>query len=669
MTDDWQELNRVPGELHLIDSIDVTGKTITLTSPVSPTNFPTVAGQTIPYRHTRLTRWDQSGKIYLSDGATVWTDLGVAGSTGDIPVPPIGTTLLLENGITVAFSSNPTNGPLYTGDYWSFSARTADGSVEPLVQCYPRGIQHHFCRLGIVKFDDNPWTIQDCRQLFPPLADPGVHVTGVVLSTGVPLLNDGTIPLSIGSSSGVQADLAHGINVVCDAPLDPATVTQPGSTAAGNAQATCYVIVNAPALSAGSVLPVIGFSPLMLQAQVSLDSSQTIIQWTPQSTSINGLANQMAAANFAPVLARLTLKGNFIWASGNPQAYLEGNVLGTPYTDSSGTQHTGLDLPSGLSRRGGDFDMWFWLTSTPPVSVSATSLDFGNQLVGTASAGQTVTLTNNNANNVSISVTGADAADFTQTNTCAGVAAGQSCTITVTFTPAQTGVRSAQLSIGAGAPPVAVATVALTGTGIQPGLSPSATSLAFGLVTVGSVSVPQMVTLTNGGSASLTLSDISISGSFTQTNTAGPTPSTLAPGASCTVTVQFVPASSGALSGILTIASNAPASPLTIALTGTGVAKTKDSKDSKDPGDSKLSKDARDKHTVLDKITDRKTAVLEQVTITNGVNQTLVSSFAAQQLESRDEKAEGTRAAFIQPEERPAVGVRARNTPDKEKSE
>ena len=165
ITDDWQELNGQPGELHLIDSIDFAAKTITLDSPVSAASYPTTNGQTDPNRHTRIRRWDQAGKVYQSDGVTVWTDLGAAGSTGDIPVPPPGATLILENGVTVTFDLNPTNGSFNTGDFWTFAARTADGSVEILTNAYPRGIHHHYARLSIVTF---PSTATDCRVEWPP---------------------------------------------------------------------------------------------------------------------------------------------------------------------------------------------------------------------------------------------------------------------------------------------------------------------------------------------------------------------------------------------------------------------------------------------------------------------------------------------------------------------
>ena len=104
ITDDWLELNGLPGELHQVASVNDAASTITLNSAVSPSSFPVNGtGQTDPTRHTRLVRWDQRGKVLEADGTTVWVDLDLGGSSGDIPVPPPGTTLILENGIAISF--------------------------------------------------------------------------------------------------------------------------------------------------------------------------------------------------------------------------------------------------------------------------------------------------------------------------------------------------------------------------------------------------------------------------------------------------------------------------------------------------------------------------------------------------------------------------------------
>ena len=167
ITDDFLELNGLPGELHQVQQVNDGAKTITLaTAIVTPGNFPTDSqGNTSPSRHTRLIRWDQSGQILESDGKTVWVDLNAAGA-GDIPVPPAGTSLILENGITVSFDQSATQSQFTSGQFWNFAARNADGTVEYLDKAPPRGPFHHYARLALVTL---PSTVKDCRNVFPPL--------------------------------------------------------------------------------------------------------------------------------------------------------------------------------------------------------------------------------------------------------------------------------------------------------------------------------------------------------------------------------------------------------------------------------------------------------------------------------------------------------------------
>jgi hypothetical protein len=131
ITDDWLELNGLPGELHQVAFVNTGGKTVTLTTPVSPANFPVDSnGQTLPRRHTRLTRWDGTG------------------TAGDTPVSTSPVTL--ENGITVTFGLAANAQSFKSGDYWVFAARSTDGTVEFLDAAPPRGIYHHYARLAVV---------------------------------------------------------------------------------------------------------------------------------------------------------------------------------------------------------------------------------------------------------------------------------------------------------------------------------------------------------------------------------------------------------------------------------------------------------------------------------------------------------------------------------------
>src|SRR5207253_1674494 len=147
--------------------------------------------------------------------------------------------------------------------------------------------------------------------------------------------------------------------------------------------------------------------------------------------------------------------------------------------------------------------------AAPGVSLSPSSLTFGNQNLNTTSVAQSVTL--NNTGNVALSVTSIVASgDFMQTNTCGtSVAAGANCTISVTFTPTATGIRT-----GA-------------------------------------------VTITDN-----------IAGS-PQTNSCG---TSVAAGANCTTSVTFTPTATGAQSGTITITDNAAGSPHIVSMSGTGSA-------------------------------------------------------------------------------------------------
>jgi hypothetical protein len=102
------------------------------------------------------------------------------------------------------------------------------------------------------------------------------------------------------------------------------------------------------------------------------------------------------------------------------------------------------------------------------VKLAPLALAFGSEPVGQASAAKTVKVTNVAKTSLTItgiSIAGADSGDFTQTHTCgSSVAAGKSCTISVTFKPSASGSRKAALSIGdngGGSPQK----VALAGTG------------------------------------------------------------------------------------------------------------------------------------------------------------------------------------------------------------
>jgi uncharacterized protein (DUF1800 family) len=105
----------------------------------------------------------------------------------------------------------------------------------------------------------------------------------------------------------------------------------------------------------------------------------------------------------------------------------------------------------------------------------------------------------------------------------------------------------------------------------QAALAPS--QLTFPATAVGVAATSMPITLSNPGNAALGISSITVTGanvsSFSQTN--GCT-SSLAAGASCSISVSFNPAATSTLSATISVADNATGSPHTAAITGTGTA-------------------------------------------------------------------------------------------------
>jgi hypothetical protein len=210
------------------------------------------------------------------------------------------------------------------------------------------------------------------------------------------------------------------------------------------------------------------------------------------------------------------------------------------------------------------------------VTLSATSVNFNNQPLH-AMASQSITMTDSGTGplNISgISISGLAASDFSQSSNCGTqVAVGANCTITITFTPSALNSRSAALSIADDAPN-SPQTVQLLGNGVQvaaPTVSPS--TVTFNNQALNVPSTAQTVTITNNDAANaLTLSAPTITGDF-QIATAGTTCSASTPVAArgtCTINVTFTPTASGTRTGTLTVANNGSATPLSVALTGTG---------------------------------------------------------------------------------------------------
>jgi hypothetical protein len=215
----------------------------------------------------------------------------------------------------------------------------------------------------------------------------------------------------------------------------------------------------------------------------------------------------------------------------------------------------------------------------PVGTLTKTSLDFGDRVVGTTSTSSVVFLKNTGAGNLVVgtpTIDGANAGDFVfgPGGTCAGatLAANATCQILVRFAPTATGARTSTVTIPTNAAN-SPNTIALSGNGTAPQADVTPTSIDFGVQTVGVAGDPQLVTLANHGTADMHVSGLSIGGANPADFSASAdscTGATVVPNGSCTVSVTFTPKAVDGRSASLTFATDS-AVPAVVALSGTGV--------------------------------------------------------------------------------------------------
>ena len=213
------------------------------------------------------------------------------------------------------------------------------------------------------------------------------------------------------------------------------------------------------------------------------------------------------------------------------------------------------------------------LTPSAALSVSPSSLTFAATM-GQTSSVQTVTLTNTGTGLAALDtfvVSGAAASDFAiAANTCGNVIGSTaSCTVTISFTPTATGLRSASLHL------TSAISVVLTGNAASVAsiaLTPS--TLTFASTAINQTATAQTLTVTNSGGTAATLatptvtglnaSDFVISG-----NTCG---NAIAAASTCTYSVAFTPTTSGTRAATFTLneSSLGIANTYTASLSGTG---------------------------------------------------------------------------------------------------
>ena len=351
--DDEKDLKGLPGQLLRISSVDSANRVITTETS------PTVVDQSL---NPKLRRWDQMGPSAtpndVQNGVTITNDWQP-----------------LEGGIQVLLSQ----GSYKTGDYWLIPARTATGDIEwppyqlpntnPTAQP-PAGIQHHYCRIGLLRLNpqNSQLYVQDCRERFPALASPAIHVIGINWRN-----DDLFSPRQI---------ISEGLKITLDAVPEQLSVSS----------ATVIVTLEIPASQVlGRTLSNELYISLILNGVATVEAN--VIHWVLNQQAITGaepdatlianlltsFATTTAAAARQAILPRIrvTLKGHDIWSNqGNELYYLDGQAFGQPDMRTDGqTPRTALIVPSGAGTLASDFESWFYL-GEPPTPLRITTINF-----------------------------------------------------------------------------------------------------------------------------------------------------------------------------------------------------------------------------------------------------------------------------------------------------
>ncbi len=210
-------------------------------------------------------------------------------------------------------------------------------------------------------------------------------------------------------------------------------------------------------------------------------------------------------------------------------------------------------------------------TGKAALAFSPTSLNFGSTAVGATGAPLTITVTNNGASDVTTTGVAASTADFAATTTCGTIAAGGTCTISVTFSPTALGLRSANIAFTSSAPgsPNIIGAIGSGTSGPAVGTLTVPGTVTFGTLDVGTPSAPATVTITNASTAAVAVASI-VSGAPAEFAVSDNTCASVAAGATCSFKVTFTPAASGARAASITVTSNGAGSPQVVAASGTG---------------------------------------------------------------------------------------------------
>ena len=413
---------------------------------------------------------------------------------------------------------------------------------------------------------------------------PSVAVNPAALSFGT---------VAINSTSGAQTVTVSNSGTAAIA-LRPATITGDFFLAANTCGATlavggtCTLTINFAPVAQGlrtgtlTVMDALGTHAVALSGN---GTGQAIVTLSPAalsfaSTAVSATSPTLTVTvnnggNIAAVLATPVVTGDF-----NVTSSTCGGTL-APLANCSISL---VFRPSAAGVRSGLFSIAEALENhtvtlsgnglTGALTISPTALQFAGTALGGSTAAQAVVVTN--TGNAPVTITAAAVqGDFAATGNCIGIplAAGTSCTETVTFQPTAVGTRPGTLTLTFTGADTTTLVVPLNGNGTGAfSIVLTPTAVDFGPQLTGTTGAVRNITVSNTGNLSGSLGSITVSGDFQLiANTCG---TTLLPQTGCTVSVVFAPSAAGTRNGVLTVASGAGTQ--TATLTGSGTAPATD---------------------------------------------------------------------------------------------
>jgi len=404
----------------------------------------------------------------------------------------------------------------------------------------------------------------------------GSLLVGASGSVSVTLTNSGTasVAISSGSASGTGFSMTGLAPSTLSAGQSTSFTAKFSPTTAGSASGSISIVSNAPG------------SPLSIALSGSGTAAQPQLTINPASVAFGNVAVGSSGTQTVTLTnaGTGTLTVNGATPSGTGFS-MSGASMPMTINAGSSASFSAIFTPTSAGAATGSISIVSNAPGSPAlialtgtgmqgqVAASPSIVNFGSIAVG-SNGTQSVTLTNSGTGSVTISsatVSGAGLS-ISGLSTPLTLGAGLSTTFSAKFAPTSAGSASGSISIVSNAPN-SPTTISLSGTGTQPQLAATPTSTAFGNVTTGT-SNSQTFTLTNGGSATVTISSVTVAGAgFSTSGIAAPV--NLGAGQSTTFNAVFAPSAAGSVTGTISLVSNAPNSPLTISLSGTGVAATR----------------------------------------------------------------------------------------------